>query len=177
MSLPDSTQTLLQDCSLHLRIACAKCQSEPCQYFDVHSTASHVLCRGYNVDQEILGKCVCQTFHSDELLQPRQPFLAALRFLSLLHQGQSQDARPILAMQQARKKGEADLERVYYPYMLQIFQVRAVYLTSLLMQCVCLCSVFARIQPQMRFVCPTVSSTVHVLCCPIERVSCRLQLF
>lgn len=103
------------------------------------SIAQQVMCYAEAImwDQEILGKCVCQTFHSDELLQPRQPFLAALRFLSLLHQGQSQDARPILAMQQARKKGEADLERVYYPYMLQIFQVRAVYLTSLLMQCVC----------------------------------------
>jgi len=94
------------------------------------SIAQQVMCYAEAImwDQEILGKCVCQTFHSDELLQPRQPFLAALQSLSLLHQGQSQDARPILAMKQARKKGEADLERVYYPCMLQIFQVRAVYL-------------------------------------------------
>ena len=79
-------------------------------------------------DQEVLGKCACQTFQIDELLQPRHPLLTALRFLSLLHHGRSLDARPILAMKECRKKGEADLETVYYPHMLKIFEVQAVYL-------------------------------------------------
>ena len=57
------------------------------------------------------------------MLQPRQPLLAGVRYLSLLYEGQHQDAKGILAMKRARKKGEADLKRDYYPHMLKIFQV------------------------------------------------------
>ena len=73
-------------------------------------------------EQEVvLGKTACQTCHIDELLQPKQPLLAALRYLFLLHQGQTQDAKPIVAMKRSRSKGQADLETVYCPHMLQIF--------------------------------------------------------
>ena len=75
-------------------------------------------------EQEVvLGKTACQTCSIDKLLQPKQALLAALRYLSLLYQGQSQDAKPIVAMKKSRNKGQADLETVYYPHMLQIFQV------------------------------------------------------
>ena len=75
-------------------------------------------------EQEVvLGKTACQTCLIDELLQPKQPLLAALRYLFLLHEGQSQDAKPIVGMKKSRSKGQADLETVYYPHMLQIFQV------------------------------------------------------
>ena len=74
--------------------------------------------------QEVLGKAACNIAKVDEMLQPRQSFLAALRYLSLLHEGQKQDARGIVAMKRGRKKGEADLERDYYPHMLKIFQVQ-----------------------------------------------------
>ena len=47
------------------------------------------------------------------MLQPRQTFLAALRYLCLLREGQKQDARGIVAMKRGRKKGEADLRRHY----------------------------------------------------------------
>lgn len=75
-------------------------------------------------EQEVmLGKTACQTCHIDEVLQPKQPLLAALRYLFLLHQGQSLDAKPIVVMKKSRNKGQADLEPTYYPHMLQILQV------------------------------------------------------
>ena len=55
------------------------------------------------------------------MLQPKQPLLAGLRYLSLLYEGRHQDAKGILAMKRGRKRGEADLERDYYPHMLKIF--------------------------------------------------------
>ena len=59
------------------------------------------------------------------MLQPSDPLLAALRYLSLLYDGRGQDAKDLLRMKRSRKKGQADEERDYYPYMLTIFQVQA----------------------------------------------------
>ena len=106
-------------------------------------------------DEEVRGKSVCQILPIGELLQPRQPLLAELRFLSLLHEGWSQDAAPVLKMKSTRQRGQADLEPVYYPHMLQIFQVRAMYLRALLTHCAC---------PQVQFGCP---SNVHLHKCEL----------
>ncbi len=59
------------------------------------------------------------------MLQPIDPLLAALRYLSLLYGGRRQDAKNLLRMKQSRNRGQADEERDYYPYMLTIFQVQA----------------------------------------------------
>jgi len=75
--------------------------------------------------QEVQDKAACKIAKADEMLQPRQPLLAGLRYLSLLYEGRNQDAKGIVAMKRGRKKGEADLEREYYPHMLKIFQVLA----------------------------------------------------
>lgn len=83
------------------------------------------LAEGVLWQQEVQGKAACNIAKVDEMLQPRQPFLAGLRYLSLLYEGQKQDAKDILAMKRGRRKGEADLERDYYPHMLKIFQVLA----------------------------------------------------
>ncbi|KAL0046620.1 hypothetical protein WJX82_005644 [Trebouxia sp. C0006] len=89
-------------------------------------TPLHLADEGTLWQQEVQGKAACNIAKVDEMLQPRQSFLAALRYLSLLHEGQKQDARGIVAMKRGRKKGEADLERDYYPHMLNIFQAAAV---------------------------------------------------
>ena len=81
--------------------------------------------------QEVQGKAACTIRKVDEMLQPRQPFLAGLRYLSLLYEGRKQDAKGIVAMKRGRKKSEADLERDYYPHMLKIFQVLAANIMSL----------------------------------------------
>jgi len=83
--------------------------------------------------QEVQGKAACNIANADKLLQPRQPLLAGLRYLSLLYEGRNQDAKGVVAMKRARKKGEANLEREYYSHMLKIFQVLAASNTS----CVC----------------------------------------
>ena len=59
------------------------------------------------------------------MMQPIDPLLAALRYLSLLYHGRGQDAKDLLRMKRSRKKGQADEERIYYPYMSTIFQVQA----------------------------------------------------
>lgn len=83
------------------------------------------LAEGVLWQQEVQGKAACNIAKVNEMLQPRQPLLAGLRYLSLLYEGQKQDAKGILAMKRTRRKGEADLERDYYPHMLKIFQVLA----------------------------------------------------
>lgn len=77
------------------------------------SIAQQVTCAAEVImwNEEVLDKTACQTFTSGDLLQPKQPFLAALRYLHLLHKGSAEDARPIIAMKQARYKGERDLGR------------------------------------------------------------------
>ena len=89
-------------------------------------TAKYVA-EGVMWDQEVLGRTACHTCHIDELLQPRQPLLAALRYLFLLYQGQCQSASPVVAMKMSQKKGQADRERVYHLHMLQIFQVPVIF--------------------------------------------------
>ena len=73
--------------------------------------------------QEVQGKANCCIADIDEMLQPVDPLLAALRYLALLYQGRQQDAMGILTMKQGRKRTEQDLERPYYKHMLKIFQV------------------------------------------------------
>ncbi|KAA6421293.1 MAG: hypothetical protein FRX49_08779 [Trebouxia sp. A1-2] len=82
--------------------------------------------REYCGSRRCKAKAACNIAKVDEMLQPRQPLLAGLRYLSLLYEGKKQDAKGILAMKRGRRKGEADLERDYYPHMLKIFQAAAV---------------------------------------------------
>ena len=71
------------------------------------------------------GKAECGIKEVDEMLQPAQPLMVALRYLSLLYKGRSQPANSLLTMKQQRKRCQADLEKDYYPYMLSTFQVQA----------------------------------------------------
>lgn len=66
--------------------------------------------------QEVQDKANCYIADIDEMLQPVDPLLAALRYLALLYQGRQQDAMGILTMKQGRKRTEQDLERPYYKY-------------------------------------------------------------
>ena len=61
---------------------------------DVHTTTGQVCCR--RGDLGTRGRAGQDICHIDELLQPKQPLLAALCYLFLLHQRQSQDATPIV---------------------------------------------------------------------------------
>ncbi len=74
--------------------------------------------------QEVQDKAVCSTEQVDEMLQPWQPLLAGLRYLTLLREARKQDAKGILTMKQGRERSEADLEREYYSHMLKMFQVQ-----------------------------------------------------
>ena len=49
--------------------------------------------------QEVQDKAICSTEEVDEMLQPpRPPLLAGLRYLTLLHEPQKEDAKGILTM-------------------------------------------------------------------------------
>ena len=75
--------------------------------------------------QEGQGKVACHIAKVDDMLQPIDPLLAALRYLSLLYDGRHQDATDLLRMKQSRHRSRADEERNYYPHMLRIFQVQS----------------------------------------------------
>ena len=112
--------------------------------------------------QEVQGKAACNIAKVDDMLQPRQTFLAALRYLSLLHEGKKQDARGIVAMKRGRKRGEADLGRDNYPHMLKIFQAQA----ANIMSCVFATSVAMSTISAIIAVGPVSHSALHPSCWP-----------
>lgn len=98
-----------------------------CLHRQISSAAQQAYCCAEGVlwQQEVQDKVACYIAKVDDMLQPIDPLLAALRYLSLLYHGRGQDATDLLRMKRSRKKAQADEERAYYPYMLAIFQVRA----------------------------------------------------
>ncbi|KAL3151006.1 hypothetical protein ABBQ38_012877 [Trebouxia sp. C0009 RCD-2024] len=88
-------------------------------------TPVHLADEGVLWQQEVQDKVACYIAKVDDMLQPIDPLLAALRYLSLLYHGRGQDATDLLRMKRSRKKAQADEERAYYPYMLAIFQAAA----------------------------------------------------